>query len=359
MTKFNIASRLILLLIFLSCSSTAKPNYKIIIDADLHQNADDHEALVMLTNLQKQNFLEVLGITIVAGNHNLEQIKVDTLKIVERLNLEKELKVYKGADRPLLHNKNIFDRFEKARYGSEYAGAWTESDIIKEPVDGMPSMEVQNEHAVNFIINSVRKYPNEITLVALGPLTNIALAFKLAPDIIPQIKSIIYMGGAAFVHGNVTPSAEFNWWFDAEAADIVLSEKIEHIVIPLDATDKILFNIDIYKSLVNKYPNHMMTKMYLLPKFKNVFTNNPNYTIPVWDALVPAYIYAPEIVSEEKELWINIDSNRGPSYGRLIALPTKEGNEKKPYFETQKAKVILSMNEKKFWELYETLIFQD
>lgn len=357
MAKIIISTLLIWIAIFLTFPSNAEPNYKIIIDADLHQNADDHEALVMLVNLQKQKFLEILGVTIVAGNHNLNQIEVDTLRIIERLKLEKELLVYKGADRPLLHSKETFNRFDKARYGSEYAGAWTESEVIKEPIDGMPTLKVQDKHAVNYIIDTVRENPNEVTLVALGPLTNIALAFRLAPDIIPLTKSIIYMGGSAFFHGNVTPSAEFNWWFDAEAADIVLSQEMDHLIIPLDATDKLLFNIDIYNHLVNTYPEHMMTKMYFLPKFKDVFASNPQYTIPVWDALVPAYMYAPDIVSEEKELWINVDSNRGPGYGRSIALPIRNVAEK-PYFETQKAKVILSMDEIKFWDMYETLIFK-
>ncbi|MDM3872614.1 nucleoside hydrolase [Porticoccus sp. W117] len=331
---------------------------KIIVDADLYHYADDHEAIVMLSTLHNRGALELLGLTLVAGNHHQQQNEVDSLRLIERMKIADGLPVYLGADRPLLHSREAFHRFNAERYGSEYAGAWSRDPSVVEPVDGMPTTKVKAKHAVTFIIDAIRANPDEVTIVALGPLTNIALAFRMAPDISSKIKSIIYMGGTAYAPGNVTPSAEFNWWFDAEAAKIVLEEAVEHVVIPLDATDKILFNQKLYKRFVKKYPNHPMTTHYLVPKFKKVFKENPDYTIPVWDALVPVYLYKPNSVTDERELWLAIDAAPGPNYGRVIPLPVNSKGEKPPFFGAQKAKVIITMNEQEFWKIYEELVFE-
>ncbi|MCV6606332.1 MAG: nucleoside hydrolase, partial [Porticoccaceae bacterium] len=153
------------------------------------------------------------------------------------------------------------------------------------------------------------------------------------------------------------PSAEFNWWFDAEAARIVLEEPLDHIVIPLDATDKILFNHELYRRYVEKYPRHPMTTSYLVPKFAKEFKKNPQYQIPVWDALVPAYMYKPKSVTDKRELWLGIDAAPGPNYGRVIPLPVKSKDEKPPFFGAQKATVVITMDEDQFWNVYEELVF--
>ena len=75
---------------------------------------------------------------------------------------------------------------------------------------------------MDFIIEEVRKHPGELTIVEIGPCSNLALAVLKAPDIVPLIKRVIFMGGSFFKPGNVTPTAEFNWWFDPEAARIVV-----------------------------------------------------------------------------------------------------------------------------------------
>ena len=345
------------LLLVLANSGYSESVPKIIVDADLHHYADDHEALVMLSTLQNRGELELLGLTLVAGNHRLSQSEVDSLRLVERMGIADKLPVYLGADRPLLHSEEAYHRFERERYASEYGGAWGHSDEVVEPVDGMPKVRAREQHAVEFIIDEVRAHPNEVTIVALGPLTNIALALRIAPDITDKIKSIIYMGGTAYAPGNVTPSAEFNWWFDAEAAKIVLEEPIEHIIIPLDATDKILFDQDLYKRFVSAHPDHVMTTKYLVPKFEKEFEKNPDYSIPVWDALVPAYMYKPQSVTDERLLWLGIDAAPGPNYGRSMPLPVKSADEEPPFFAAQKALVVITMDEEQFWDIYEDLVF--
>ncbi|MAX73856.1 MAG: nucleoside hydrolase, partial [Nioella sp.] len=104
-----------------------------------------------------------------------------------------------------------------------------------------PKMPLQDAHAVDFIIETLRsEAPGTVTLCALGPLTNIATAFRKAPDIVERVQEIVLMGGAYFEVGNITPAAEFNIYVDPEAADIVFKSGAPITVMPLDVTHKAL-----------------------------------------------------------------------------------------------------------------------
>ena len=94
--------------------------------------------------------------------------------------------------------------------------------VYRERYGKEPQSRPDPRHAVDFIIEEVRKHPGELTIVEIGPCSNLALAVLKAPDIVPLIKRVIFMGGSFFKPGNVTPTAEFNWWFDPEAARIVV-----------------------------------------------------------------------------------------------------------------------------------------
>ncbi len=98
---------------------------------------------------------------------------------------------------------------------------------------------MQQQHAVNFIIETVKKYPREVTLLVIGPMTNIALAIRMSPEIVPLIKRIVFMAGAFEVPGNTTPAAEMNVWYDPEAARVVVRQPIEQAFIPLDVTNTV------------------------------------------------------------------------------------------------------------------------
>lgn len=99
-------------------------------------------------------------------------------------------------------------------------------------------MPLQTQHAVNFIIDQVRGAPGAITIAVLGPMTNIAAALAMAPDIADKIKRLVFMGGAAFCPGNITAQAEFNFWFDPHAANAVLASNIPMAMLGLDVTNK-------------------------------------------------------------------------------------------------------------------------
>ena len=195
---------------------------KIIIDTDPGQ--DDAVALLLAL---ASPALKVLGITAVAGNVPLALTEKNARMICE-LAGRTDMKVHAGADAPL--NKPLVT--------AEYIHGKTGLDG---PTLPDPVMPLQSMHAVDFIVETVlSEPPGEITLCTLGPLTNIGLALRRAPELSDRIKQIVMMGGGFFEGGNVTPAAEFNIYVDPEAARAVFASGIPIVMMPLDVTHKVL-----------------------------------------------------------------------------------------------------------------------
>jgi purine nucleosidase len=195
---------------------------KIIIDTDPGQD----DAVAILLALASPE-LEVLGITAVAGNVPLALTQRNA-RIVCELAGRADMAVYAGCDRPLV----------RGLVTAEYVHGKTGLDGPQLPD---PVMPLQAEHGVDFIIRTLRaEAAGSVTLCPLGPLTNIAMAFRLAPDIVGRVKQVVLMGGAYFEVGNVTPAAEFNIYVDPQAADIVFRSGVPLVVMPLDVTHKAL-----------------------------------------------------------------------------------------------------------------------
>ncbi|RMC35015.1 nucleoside hydrolase [Paracoccus alkanivorans] len=199
---------------------------KIIIDTDPGQD----DAVAILLALASPE-LEVLGITAVAGNVPLSLTETNARKIVE-LAGRQDIPVYAGCDSPL----------SRKLVTAEHVHGKTGLDGIELPA---PSVPLQSRHAVDFIIDTLRQHPEgSITLVPVGPLTNIAAAFSRVPDIVPRVQRIVLMGGAYFEVGNITPAAEFNIYVDPEAAKAVFASGVPLVMLPLDATHEALTSRD-------------------------------------------------------------------------------------------------------------------
>ena len=196
---------------------------KIIIDTDPGQD----DAVAILLALASPEDIDVLGITAVAGNVPLPLTQKNA-RIICELAGKSDVKVFAGCDRPL---------------GRDLVTA--EHVHGKSGLDGPdlsdPMMPLQEQHAVDFIIDSLRAEPvGTVTLCPLGPLTNIAMAFEKAPDIMDRVQEIVLMGGAYFQVGNITPTAEFNIYVDPQAAHIVFKSGVPIVIMPLDVTHKAL-----------------------------------------------------------------------------------------------------------------------
>ena len=195
---------------------------KLIIDTDPGQD----DAVAILLALASPE-IDLLGITTVAGNVPLALTEVNARKICD-LAGRQDVPVFAGADRPL--------RRELVTAEHVHGRTGLDGPELPDPVTPL-----QDGHAVDFIVDTLRAEPaGTVTIAPVGPLTNIALALRKAPDIAPRIKQIVMMGGGCFEGGNITPAAEFNIYVDPEAAAEVFAAGIPITMMPLDVTHKAL-----------------------------------------------------------------------------------------------------------------------
>ncbi len=219
---------------------------KIIIDTDPGQ---DDAAAIMLAFGSRQE-LDVLGITTVAGNVPLS-LTSRNARIICELCERTDIKVFAGADRPIAR-KLVTAEHVHGKTG------------LDGPTLPEPTMPLQAQHSVDFIIETLRREPEgTVTLCTLGPLTNIGMAFRKAPDIVPRIRELVMMGGGFFEGGNITPAAEFNVYVDPEAADIVFRSGVPVVMMPLDVTHQLLTRKDRVKRMaeIGTAPAKAMVEM--------------------------------------------------------------------------------------------------
>ncbi|MEC8130342.1 MAG: nucleoside hydrolase [Pseudomonadota bacterium] len=194
----------------------------LIIDTDPGQD----DAVAILLALASPE-IDLLGITTVAGNVPLDLTEVNARKICD-LAGRQDVPVFAGLSRPLVR------RLVTAEHVHGRTG-------LDGPDLPPPQTPLQEQHAVDFIIETVRKEPSgSVTIAPIGPLSNIAMALQRAPDIAPRIKQIVLMGGGCFEGGNITPAAEFNIYVDPHAAAVVFGAGIPITMMPLDVTHKAL-----------------------------------------------------------------------------------------------------------------------
>ena len=187
---------------------------KIIIDTDTA--TDDAVAIIMAL---KCSDFDVKAITTVAGNVDLDLATINALYTVELC--DKNTSIYKGSSGPLKRRLET-SKFFHGRDGLGDTGPY------------QPKRKEEKENGVDKIISLINSDPNEIEIIAIGPLTNIARAFMKDSSIINKIKSLYVMGGIGEGKGNITEHAEFNFWVDPDAADIVLNSGAEVKVIAWD-----------------------------------------------------------------------------------------------------------------------------
>lgn len=252
---------------------------KIIIDTDPGQ---DDAAAIMLA-LASPEEIEVLGITAVAGNVPLSWTQRN-VRVICELCSRPDIKVYAGADRPL----------KRPLITAEYVHGATGLDG---PTLPEPTMPLQEGHAVDFIIDTLRREPEgSVTLCTLGALTNIALVLQKAPDVASRVRELVMMGGGFFEGGNITPAAEFNIYVDPEAADIVFKSGIPIVMMPLDVTHRLLtlkVRVDKIRAIGTRPAVAMAEMLDFFERFdvEKYGTDGG----PLHDPTVTAYLIRPEL----------------------------------------------------------------
>ena len=275
---------------------------KIIIDTDPGQD----DAVAILLALASPQEIDLLGITAVAGNVPLDLTKKNA-RIVCELAKITDVKVFAGCENPM----------KRPLVTAEHVHGKTGLDG---PTLPNPEMPLQEQHAVDFIIETVRN--NEagtITLCPLGPLTNIATAIEKAPDIKEKIQEIVLMGGAYFEVGNITPTAEFNIYVDPEAAEIVFQSNIKITVLPLDVTHKALVTKarnDAFRALNSPVGKAVAEMTDFFERFDKEKYGSDG--APLHDPCVIAYILSPDLFSG-RHINVEIETQSELTLGMTVA----------------------------------------
>ena len=275
---------------------------KIIIDTDPGQD----DAVAILLALASPEDLTVLGITAVAGNVPLHLTQKNA-RIICELAGRAEVKVYAGCDAPL----------KRKLVTAEHVHGKTGLDG---PVLADPVMPLQPEHAVEFIVDTLRREAaNTVTLCPLGPLTNIAAAFLKAPEIVERVAQIVLMGGAYFEVGNITPTAEFNIYVDPEAAEIVFKSGVPLVVMPLDVTHKALTNrarVEAFRALGTQ-PGRMVAEWTdFFERFD--MQKYGSEGAPLHDPCVIAYLIDPGLFTG-RHINVEIETSSALTLGMTVA----------------------------------------
>jgi purine nucleosidase len=273
---------------------------RIIIDTD--PGIDDSLA-ILLALASPEVMLE--GLTVVHGNCSVEQGTTNALAVLE-LGGAGHIPVARGCSLPLVQ-PSLLAPETHGDTGIGYAQL------------PLPRTRAVEKHAIDFLIETVLGSPGEITLVAIGPLTNIAMAVRRAPEMIPAIKEIISMGGAIRHPGNTTPLAEFNVYVDPHAAHIVYHAGITLTLVPLDVTYQcILTSQDVERLLMidSGITRFIADSSRFYMGFHDEYQKIQGCVIN--DPLALALVFAPQLV-ECDELYVDVDIYSGVSMGNTFA----------------------------------------
>ena len=300
---------------------------RIILDTD--PGIDDSLA-ILLALASPEISLE--GLSVVHGNSSTQQGTINALSVLE-LAKASHIPVYQGCDLPLVQ-PSLLAPETHGEQGIGYAK-------LSAPL-GQPKVQKGSD----YLIEKIMSAPGEITLVAIGPLTNIALAIRQEPRIVENVKEVFIMGGAIRHEGNTTPLAEFNAYVDPHAAQIVFHSGMPITLTPLDVTYECVFLKDDLNRLlkidspITKFIADA-TRFYM--EFHDEYQSIEGCVIN--DPMTLALTFMPEIC-DYQELYVDVDLSGGVSMGNTFADFYKMT--KKP----ANMKVALGVRPRDFMELF-------
>lgn len=271
----------------------------VIIDCD-----PGHDDMVAIMVAVASEQIDLLGVTTVAGNQTGEKTSLNARRILTLLG-RNDIPIARGCDRPMVRDLRIAP------------------DIHGESgLDGVdlpePKVELRGEHAVDFLEATLRNAAGPVTLVPTGPLTNIGMLLRKAPEVAEKIERIVLMGGA--VHdSNVTPAAEFNILVDPEAADIVFHSSIPVTMVGLDVTNRAMLesaDFDALEAMGGRVSGIVAPLMrFFAGTYRSVFGI---YGAPLHDALAMAAVAEPSVIST-KRWYVAIETAGRYTTGQTLA----------------------------------------
>ena len=298
---------------------------KFIIDTDTA--TDDAVALIMAINNPN---IQIEAITVVAGNVSLDKCVQNALYTLSLCG--SDLTVYPGMSKPLVRKLETADYV----HGNDGLG-----DIGLKLSGFTPS----NKHAVTTIIEKISDKPGEITLVCLGPLTNIASAVQLDPSIANKVKDCIIMGGVGQGSGNVTPVSEYNFWVDPEAAKIVFESGMPIKMVGWDISRKYAVIDDEAVSKISAIGTPLAKFSIDIQKVSFEFTQSLSQSDSLPDPIAMAVAIDESVITDSKKAFVSIllndDYSRGQTAIDYIGATANKPN----------AEIVLAADTEKFMKM--------
>jgi len=340
-----------LLMCSLACC-WAQEKRKIIIDQDAAGPAGTDQQSMLLLIQSPQT--EVLGITVVTGDQWLHEEVAHTLRMLELIG-RTDIPVVPGVEYPLVRRKEEAERWEQQFGNVAWLGAWTPRfyhppEQLGEMPEGKPTTPAAEEDAAHFLLRMVHKFPNQVTIYAGGPMTNLALAIAIDPEFAGLAKELVFMGGSfnprtddpEFAN---TPTHEFNLWFDPEAAHIVLRAPWKRIVCTtVDISVKTRLTAD----LIDRIKAGDAPAARYVGKYARL-RGNYNY---LWDELAAAAWLDPSLITKKETLFMDVDMDRGAGYGNTLSWTERD----KPKIELQPVEVQDDVDLERFYKLFVDLL---
>ena len=328
--------------------SSAQPRRKVIIDQDCSGPAGSNlqTLLVMIQSPE----VEVLGITVVTGNQWRDEEVAHALRLLELIG-RTDIPVVPGAVFPLIHRREEAQPWQE-RYGKlAFSGAWDErwwhEPFVVPPLpEGQPTTKPADEDAAHFLVRMVHKYPHEVTIYEGGPMTNLALAVSIDPQFPELAQQLVFMGGSLSPQSSDpewlnNPRHEFNFWFDPEAAHIVLGAPWKKIVCtPTDISVKTLLTPKMVKQIdaSGTVIGHYIARHFQVGGGADI----------MWDELAAAAWIDPSIITKRETRYMSVDLDRGAGYGNTLTRAPED----KPSLPGRLVEIQVDLDTEKFYRMF-------
>ena len=321
----------------------------VLFDTDSGLFGEDGAALVMLLRSPQQ--VTIPGLILGAGNVWPNQGAEYLFHILDLMK-QPLLPVYIGSETPLLHNAAMA-REENRRWGGiEYNGAFglTPGEVKPAPGTHLTGRKARRE-GLEFLISEIERHAGEVTILETGPMTNVALALRLRPDIETKIRRIVFMGGALKAPGNASAAAEFNFWFDPEAARIVLRSRIpEKVMFGLDICNlAVIRKAEFDEVAAAQTPIAALYREDLGNRYPG-FNVHPDGKSYLWESLAAAWLLDPGFVTKSEWQDLDVLTAWGRFYGSTVALDRRTAPEATP------VTVMQQLDFKRVFGLYKDLL---
>jgi purine nucleosidase len=326
----------------------AQQRHKVIINQDgSGPGGSNMQTLALLIQSPQ---VEVLGITLVSGNQWRDEEVAHTLRLLEIMG-RTDIPVVPGAVFPLVRRREETliwqQRFGKVAFAGAWDERWWHGPFVVPPMpEGKPTTKPSDEDAVRFLLRKVHQFPHEVTIYEGGPMTNLALAVSIDPQFAELAQQLVFMGGsiapqtddAEFVSN---PRHEFNFWFDPEAAQIVLRSPWKKIVCtPTDISVKTRLTPAMIKQIdAGGTPlAHYIARFYQTGQ-------GGEY---MWDELAAAAWIAPSLITRKETRYMSVDLDRGAGYGNTLTWVEKD----KPKIAVQPVEIQFDLDKEKFYRMF-------